>query len=1069
MHPNPFYPKRGLLLLTACLLLPALTATADEPALRELLRDGLYTEEVTRDPEAAAKQYEQLLARYSEQRDFAAAALFRLAEVRRKQDRKEDAVKLYQQLLAEFPGAVNETKLARENLAALGGKPVEAKTAESDYESDELARLESSAKSAPDILLDPMELRVASERGAAKVVEFLLKAGSRPYNGEALVTAAGKGYLDIVKMLTAGDSPPPAELAAGALAAAIRYDRYTVLDFLLEKGFKPGLVTETGIILPAISYALVFDKRQCAEILLKHGADLNVMSDSGDPSNQRQQLGSPLELVIEREKLDAANWLLEKGAKADIPDPNYGVTPLHHAAFSKTEGCLGLMEKLLSAGADANRVSSAKEAPGRDSALTGASPLATAVDSGYQVEEKLHLLFKHGARAQGQEERLRRSVQDEYEGKVGGVPRIIEILVEGGASIREMNLLPWAVSRGDLPLIASLLKHGGDPNGKDKNGDPLLAFACVKGNPELVKMLLGAGADPQITFSEGTNLIRLTAKNSNEDGAVECLKLLADAGLKPDAKWAESRYEGVRRKALRFLLDRFIIPELAEKEDVSLVMDQVGGVETVSMADGRGAGEPPSLEKWLLAQDPKLSFTTINGVPSKYQWFVWRKEGQGELTATEFNISGDQPLPELQWGDVVECRLVWTETGSYSWVTGLTPETRLSLRKRISFPVTVEIDGKNREMIMRGDRMIFDPTKDELPLDDVQGVVEMLWQTSDYPEVGNGMLGQVRMVIQTPSYIVISRKDWPDVRLKYGSSEAGRFQLEAGDRVKAEFSEEFLGSLVGFRKYVMTVKVDGYPFTRRYPIGENTRPGILVPTLIQTLVDLQVPRHTKWNQWAGRTTLDAAELSNAVEIFQGFTLLPHPDLSRIRIRRLEDGKEKVIEVDLAKAVSSMTAQTTPEEARKADVMLQGSDIVEISLKRDALSEPWKGFGDDESRFFTMALSGKVQMGDGTGNVTFSAIDWRPVKFIETEIGRLPVPEEGGMPSPRAWWLTHGMNGAITRGNITESSNASFVFLRDGDEFRAGQSLEAPRPPSPRQPRPRVRQPGSLPDLPDRIR
>ena len=159
MHHHPF------LLAVACLLIPSLTVRADEPPLRELLRDGLYTEEVTRDPEAAAKQYEQVLTRYSEQRDFAAAALFRLAEVRRKQDRKDEAIKLYQRLLAEFPGAAAEGKLARENRAALGGDVPVPTAIAGDDESKELARLTSLAKTAPDILLDPATLHLAAQSG----------------------------------------------------------------------------------------------------------------------------------------------------------------------------------------------------------------------------------------------------------------------------------------------------------------------------------------------------------------------------------------------------------------------------------------------------------------------------------------------------------------------------------------------------------------------------------------------------------------------------------------------------------------------------------------------------------------------------------------------------------------------------------------------------------------------------------------------------------------------------------------------------------------------------------------
>ena len=107
MHLNP------IRLAAACLSLATVTARAEEPPVRDLLRDGLYAEEVTRDPGAAAKNYEQVLARYSEQRAFAASALFRLAEVRRKQDRKDDAIQLYQRLLAEFPNAETEAKPPR--------------------------------------------------------------------------------------------------------------------------------------------------------------------------------------------------------------------------------------------------------------------------------------------------------------------------------------------------------------------------------------------------------------------------------------------------------------------------------------------------------------------------------------------------------------------------------------------------------------------------------------------------------------------------------------------------------------------------------------------------------------------------------------------------------------------------------------------------------------------------------------------------------------------------------------------------------------------------------------------
>ncbi|MCU0780841.1 MAG: tetratricopeptide repeat protein, partial [Akkermansiaceae bacterium] len=134
-------PALALAMLAAASPSPA----AEEPSVGESLRQGLYAEEVKRDPEAAAKHYAAIIAAEDRRRATVATALFRLAEVRRGQGNNDEAIALYQRLLTEFPRAEAEGKLAREHLAALGASIPQPGGAAADPEAAELARLQAAA------------------------------------------------------------------------------------------------------------------------------------------------------------------------------------------------------------------------------------------------------------------------------------------------------------------------------------------------------------------------------------------------------------------------------------------------------------------------------------------------------------------------------------------------------------------------------------------------------------------------------------------------------------------------------------------------------------------------------------------------------------------------------------------------------------------------------------------------------------------------------------------------------------------------------------------------------------
>jgi ankyrin repeat protein len=148
----------------------------------------------------------------------------------------------------------------------------------------------------------------------------------------------------------------------------------------------------------ALGYALLTGSPQCAGILLKHGADLDATP--GDPDPWGKSEGTALQRVIAEGNIDAANWLLDKGAKPDIPSRGFGITPLHEAVRHSSPGSLALMQRLLEAGADLNRRTAIREImdAGR-SRLRNATPLSLAIQTTPDFTEKVRLLLKHGADA----------------------------------------------------------------------------------------------------------------------------------------------------------------------------------------------------------------------------------------------------------------------------------------------------------------------------------------------------------------------------------------------------------------------------------------------------------------------------------------------------------------------------------------------------------------------------------------------------------------------------------------------------------------------------------------------
>lgn len=93
-----------------------LTLAQSPDPVREALERGLAAEESTRDLAGAAKAYTDAVTAADARRATHATALFRLAEVQRRQGKTNEATELYRRVLAEFPDQAEMVAVARRHV-----------------------------------------------------------------------------------------------------------------------------------------------------------------------------------------------------------------------------------------------------------------------------------------------------------------------------------------------------------------------------------------------------------------------------------------------------------------------------------------------------------------------------------------------------------------------------------------------------------------------------------------------------------------------------------------------------------------------------------------------------------------------------------------------------------------------------------------------------------------------------------------------------------------------------------------------------------------------------------------
>ena len=458
-------------ILALALLLPCVLLAAEPPLdLSEALRKGLFAEEATRDLKAATQHYQAIIDAYGTQRKYAGTALFRLAEIKRKEGDKDAAAKLYQRVVAEFADDETLAKLSRENLKAMGaeiaGAPSAAEVA--DEEAKEIARLTALFASSPDLLSnwvgkEPPPLHDAVTKNQMKVAEFLVKRGVKinleSGGATALDVACAAGNMAMATFLIEhGADIHGREGFVTPFGKAYDNRMTQVARMLIEKGADPNraywgpnfgntqAIGGSSIATP-LTHALIRNDLEMVNLLIMKGADVNKPRPRQQPASPRPPLPSgespkgeerstPIAIAARTGKAALVKTLLAAGAKVNVDKNDYPV-PLHEAISSGSEECVKL---LIDAKADVNSRVDAYQ-----------SPLSLAAQQ--ESESIVKLLLDAGAKPDTPWVLLTALGQQQTPPK----PEFLRFLAENG--IRDIQGIPWDRLASETEAVLHELRY----------------------------------------------------------------------------------------------------------------------------------------------------------------------------------------------------------------------------------------------------------------------------------------------------------------------------------------------------------------------------------------------------------------------------------------------------------------------------------------------------------------------------------------------------------------------------------------------------------------------------------
>lgn len=923
------------------------------------LQRALFAEEAERDLPKAAKEYEQLVEEYTEARKIGLSALYRLAEVRRKQKRNDEAAKLYLRVVSEFP-ETPEARLSGGNLTALGvDLPlVPNRIPDDPDETKELRRLMMLAKNSPERMWDevPMALNnvgnqttsplsKAARRGWLRVVAFLLeehkKSGRKQRELDlALYSSARSGQVESCRLLVKNGAT--LAIAKYALVEVIKENHQAVGDWLLQQGVNINTVEQ--------KWLNNLENRRYKQRDIYSGEEGEILRRT--PVHM-----TPLSAAIEADDPEWIDRLLKLGAEVNHQGAENRVVSISPLSIACWKGHAPLVKRLLDLGADPN-------APDKIF---------------YRAKE----IRQPASNAKGWR--------------------------------------PLHYAAGKPEVVALLLAAGADAKGADAEGFTPLHAAAFLNSVKSCSMLLKAEApsDPAAKLSwlgdkEWTPIMLASAHAKQEDGgaaAKEIIQMLIERGANPTPEVLAPRdiLDLCRVIKLRFWLAKVLrYPEFARTKGITVAFPASStNHPLVTQPDADSA--PPSLAEALLGWVEPVKISG-NQTYKLDRGTLRRASESGQFQKIPFEISDIESHPELRWGDVIEFSPVkmdvpadvfrWTLPRKSGKSVGLDPEAYLKLFTQMKLKITIAwSDRPRQELTLRGSLWVYDPGRAEAPLVSPRALFDLLGESrkrklsiTRSKKYGGGTID-----------LPMDRKLTRGIRFLDGDlvTVAPLHPEEAEEIRKKQI--QLIEPKSGFR-WKTWISKDGSPSKEMSGAKANTIKPAAYPTLLQFLTEFYFPLETfelqamseilieekDLKQWSPDEIARAVRLSGVGP----WSTIRHPDLREIWIERL--GGERV-RFPLAELISKANEKTPDEFYRKADIELRPGDIVEIRLLPDHEKVPWKGFDPNVTRFIAKALKYDIKLTPTAEPQQSVQVQWVPPHWFETSAGPIAVGKTNQKP------------------------------------------------------------------------